>query len=487
MSRQREESKTAGALQVAAEGKLEEGAREHHRLRTKLDVLDQSIGEKFRNVRTKLEKAEVELKACKEQRRLLASQRESQARKVGEFEATVTSATTALAKAEDGRAQCHRRFATAITDGLMTDGGIDVPDALPTGVTAILTAARQLKTRLGDIAGTTRSIARANNAVGEALHKASQELGGRVDLAFEESVIGEWSLLRASSQGVRQTMPQLVDSLASELETAENELEEGEQRLFDETLTGSVRRHVASRIRLANELVDRLNEQLGAVKTDVAGVGIRLRWIVDSPNDSLAAVRTARELLLRDPADLSDAERDSLYDFFRSRIDLVRTGEDSLAGWDAQLVEALDYRSWHRFQLQVGHASWDGYKDATTSRWAKLSTGERSIALHLPMLASIVAHYQTGSGGCPRLIVLDELFAGVDPSNRAKLLGMLVTWDLDAVFTSDNEWCSYATLDGIAIHHIHAEGHEAGDPVTSSRFVWNGRIQRPSPVTTDEQ
>jgi hypothetical protein len=114
----------------------------------------------------------------------------------------------------------------------------------------------------------------------------------------------------------------------------------------------------------------------------------------------------------------------------------------------------------------------------------RLSTGERSIALHLPMLASITAHYD-GSGvagvvGCPRLILLDELFAGVDQSNRGQLFRLFVDWDLDAIFTSDHEWCAYSTLDGIAIHQLHGSGGDG--PTVSSRFVWNGRRRVAAPI-----
>ena len=65
-------------------------------------------------------------------------------------------------------------------------------------------------------------------------------------------------------------------------------------------------------------------------------------------------------------------------------------------------------------------------------------TGERSSALPLPMRASIAAHYTAADGRpatCPRLIMLDELFAGVDPTNRSQLFARFTDWDLDAVFT----------------------------------------------------
>ena len=91
------------------------------------------------------------------------------------------------------------------------------------------------------------------------------------------------------------------------------------------------------------------------------------------------------------------------------------------------------------------------------------------------MLASIAAHYADEDGRpseCPRLILLDELFAGVDAANRAMLFGTFTAWDLDAVFTSDHEWCQYATLSGIAIHHLHPP--HGNEPLVSTRFTWDG-------------
>jgi len=238
---------------------------------------------------------------------------------------------------------------------------------------------------------------------------------------------------------------------------------------------------VADRIRLANQLVDGINRQLGAVRSAAGGVQVRLRWEVDSEQPK--AVKEARALLLRDPASLSDEERASLQAFVRARVDQARAELEVNAPWEARLRETLDYRAWHRFTLQIAHRDWAGFEPATARRLQRLSTGERSVALHLPMLASIAAHYSDADGrpaGCPRLILLDELFAGVDSVNRAQLFGTFTAWDLDAVFTSDHEWCQYASLDGIAIHHLHpAVGDE---PVTSTRFTWDGRRRELDPT-----
>jgi uncharacterized protein YPO0396 len=206
---------------------------------------------------------------------------------------------------------------------------------------------------------------------------------------------------------------------------------------------------------------------------------VRLSWEVDP--EQPAPVKAARALLLKDRT--TDDERAALQEFVRARVDQARAELEQHAPWEARLRESLDYRAWHRFSLQIAHRDWDGFQPATARRLQRLSTGERSIALHLPMLASIAAHYTEEDGAassCPRLILLDELFAGVDASNRAQLFGTFTAWDLDAVFTSDHEWCQYATLSGIAIHHLHPPSGD--EPLTSTRFTWDGHERTIDPA-----
>jgi hypothetical protein len=307
--------------------------------------------------------------------------------------------------------------------------------------------------------------------VDDALHAARSAVSGQADLSRDLGEHGWW-VLRASVNGFRQSVLVLHGRLQADLTEGRADLAAEEERLFEQTLAGSIRRSLANRIRQANRLVAGINEQLSVVRTAAAGVAVRLDWEVDP--DQPTAVRTARSLLLKDR--VTDSERRDLQEFVRARVDQARAELEHHASWEARLRESLDYRAWHRFTLQLSHRDWEGWKPATAKRMQRLSTGERSIALHLPMLASIAAHYADEEGrpsGCPRLILLDELFAGVDAANRAMLFGTFTDWDLDAVFTSDHEWCQYATLSGIAIHHLHPP--DGDGPLVSTRFTWDGR------------
>jgi hypothetical protein len=73
------------------------------------------------------------------------------------------------------------------------------------------------------------------------------------------------------------------------------------------------------------------------------------------------------------------------------------------------------------------------------------------------------------------LLLMDELFPKVDFPNKRKLMGLLPTLHLDAVFTSDKDRCEYDTLDGIAIHLCQKL---PDDKTTTTRLVWNGREVR---------
>ena len=106
-----------------------------------------------------------------------------------------------------------------------------------------------------------------------------------------------------------------------------------------------------------------------------------------------------------------------------------------------------------------------------------LSGGEKAIALHLPLFAAIAAHYEAVPTA-PRLILLDEVFVGVDTANRGQVFALLAALDLDLVLTSDHEWCTYAELDGIAVHQLVADAGDGDDAVTSVRFTWDGRRLR---------
>jgi len=459
----------ATRLRADAEATQEISRRQARDAGVRLRTLEATAGVEHQAVVAEIEGLQGEARDKKDEQTCLQDSRLEFGRRIGTLETSLAQAEQARIGAFEQRDAAHRRFTAADADGLLTEAGVERDGALE-GVTAVLAAAREAGSELDDVASDDAARQKASSQVDDRLYEARAALSGHADLSRE---LGEhdWWILRASVNGVRRPVLELQRTLQRDLNEGRADLAAEEERLFEQTLAGSIRRSLANRIRQANRLVDGINEQLGLIRTAAAGVGVRLSWEVDP--EQPAAVRSARTLLLKDR--VTDEERGALQEFVRARVDQARAELELHAPWEARLRESLDYRAWHRFTLQITHQDWEGWQPATAKRMQRLSTGERSIALHLPMLASIAAHYADENGqplGCPRLILLDELFAGVDAANRAMLFGTFTAWDLDAVFTSDHEWCQYATLSGIAIHHLHPP--RGNEPLVSTRFTWDG-------------
>jgi uncharacterized protein YPO0396 len=160
-----------------------------------------------------------------------------------------------------------------------------------------------------------------------------------------------------------------------------------------------------------------------------------------------------------------------LHRFFRDRIEQAKS-DDTATSWEHQLAQVFDYTAWHRFVVKVDRANGAGWQPLTRTLHGALSGGEKAIALHLPLFAAVAAHYQAVPAG-PRVILLDEVFVGVDSTNRGQVFALLSALDLDLMLTSDHEWCTYRELSGMSIHQV-ITGSDGDDAVTTARFTWNG-------------
>ena len=195
-----------------------------------------------------------------------------------------------------------------------------------------------------------------------------------------------------------------------------------------------------------------------------------------------AGLEAARRHLLNTSADLWSAEdRRVVGTMLQQRIASEREradadlgtplGSDGAGNMVDQLARALDYRRWHRFRVERLQ---DG-------QWRKLSgpasSGERALGLTVPLFAAIASFYSQGSNPhAPRLMLLDEAFAGIDDAARAHCMGLIREFDLDFVITSEREWACYAELPGVSICQL--QRREGIDAVFVSRWNWDGRAKR---------
>lgn len=280
-------------------------------------------------------------------------------------------------------------------------------------------------------------------------------------------------------QGRTQDIPTLLAGLEEETEHRATLLSAKEREILENHLVNEVAGTLQELITGAEGQVTAINADLADRPTST-GMRLRLQW---------RAARTApeglgrvRDRLLRQTADAwSAGDRAAVGAFLQEQINREHA-EDVSGGWAEQLTRALDYRAWHEFTIQRHQ---DGqWRPAT----GPASGGERVLAASVPLFAAASSFYTSaGNPHAPRLIALDEAFAGVDDDSRAKCLGLLAAFDLDVVMTSEREWGCYPQVPGLAIAQL--TRRDGVDAVLVTPWRWDGRerirLDRPASYLPD--
>lgn len=468
LERARVEAATAEEEAGSARKSAVDAEREAKDLRTRLAAMDATLGVEHRRVQERMAVAERRSRELDREARQVRSRQRVLQGDHGELLAEVRVLTGRSEAALTARDTAADHFRELLSTSLFEDSGLDVSVEEVATVRGVLDTARAVAATSQRADHSPERISGARAKVAETVHTARDVLAGRTHL--ELVTTGRTQRVSALLDGVRVGARGLHQALVQERRVRTADLTEEEHELFDRVLTGDTRRHLAERIRRATGLVEGMNERLGRVRT-ASRISVRLRWEV-AP-DAPEGTERARTLLLRDPRNLDETDRTALHGFLRERIDDARA-QDSATGWEEHLIQVLDYTSWHRFTVELDRDDGRGWQRLTRREHGGLSGGEKAIALHLPLFAAVAAHYATDPGA-PRFILLDEVFVGVDSANRGQIFALLVDLGLDLVLTSDHEWCTYAELDGIAIHQlIPADPDESDDAVTTARWVWTG-------------
>ncbi|MDP9791647.1 uncharacterized protein (TIGR02680 family) [Catenuloplanes nepalensis] len=436
--------------------------------RTRLESVEGAVGSDFGAVLDQVDVLRARAEGLRRDERALRPRHDELISRISDLNARADAAERARDAATAARDEAVARLAR-LAGLLGPDAGLETRLTGLGAVTATLQAARAIAEECGSLPHGPRHLRQDESALADVLHTIRESLTGYADLAMEADEQCDVQVVSATVDGLRISPGQLAARVTAERDETRGRLGEEERALFDRTLIGDTRRHVAERIRQATGLVRQVSAQLEQVRT-VSGLGVRLVWEVNP--DLGPGLKQARDLLLADPSTLSGDERAVLHDFFRARIDELRT-TGAPTGWDQQLSEVLDYRRWHRFVVQM-RSGGEEWAPVTRKQHGAKSGGEKAIVLHLPLFAAAAAHYRAAPEA-PRLILLDEVFVGVDQMNRGQLMEVLTGLDLDLMLTSDQEWCTYSEVDGIAIHQLIAGDVDGDEAVTTARFVWTGQ------------
>lgn len=169
--------------------------------------------------------------------------------------------------------------------------------------------------------------------------------------------------------------------------------------------------------------------------------------------------------------------------FFNCGVEIEKTEkektelESKIASSQQAYIEAevnLDYKKWFEFKLyfiKTGQAK----KELTNNAFYQFSGGEKAMAMYVPLFSAVYARYQGARKDCPRIISLDEAFAGVDEKNIRDMFRLLGELELDFIINSQILWGDYDTVPSLSICELLRPDN--ADFVTVIRYHWDGKVK----------
>lgn len=445
--------------------------------RIRLETLRESVGaqveelqQRLTDARSRVKHGEDALKRCGNALRLAGEERARVEQKTADAETTLKERTDARQSAVS---QLQGFAATGLLASALPEA--DIPDLrTPWTIEPALNLARRAEQTLAGVKDDDEAWSRVQSQISQDYSELGRALAALSHQAQAET--NDYGLVVSIVYQNRPERPdQLSARLAGEIAQRRELLTAGERKVLENHLQAEIAAAVQKLLQDAERQVSAINAELQKRPTST-GVRFRLQWqpLPEGVEGAPIGLEAARKRLLNTSTDLWSAEdRRVVGEMLHQRIGIERSRADSADGGSLldQLARALDYRRWHRFRVQRWQ---DG-------QWRPLSgpasSGERALGLTVPLFAAVSSYYtQSGYAHAPRLVLLDEAFAGIDDAARAHCMGLIHEFDLDFVITSEREWACYAELPGVAICQL--QRREGVDAVHVSRWTWDGRARR---------
>ena len=138
------------------------------------------------------------------------------------------------------------------------------------------------------------------------------------------------------------------------------------------------------------------------------------------------------------------------------------------------MKDILDYRKWFEFGLFY-HKTNERKRELTNNAFNKFSGGEKAMAMYIPLFSAVYARYEGARRDCPRIISLDEAFAGVDENNIRDIFRLLEELRLNYIINSQILWGDYDTISKLAIAELIRPKN--AQCVSVIHYYWNGKVR----------
>lgn len=267
---------------------------------------------------------------------------------------------------------------------------------------------------------------------------------------------------------------QLLKDLKDLLQEQNLILEEKEKELIEKVLIQNVGVNIRQKIQRAEQWVKQMNTLMRQRETS-SGLQLKLHWNA-KPKGSEAEMDTADlvGLLRTDYEHWDEATREQVNEHFRARINQAKDMAENQGALRKFIHEYLDYREWYLFKLEYRTGE-GNFRELTDARFNVLSGGEKAMSMYIPLFCAAYSRFSGSAMDSPKLVSLDEAFAGVDDDNVRDMFELLTQMEFDYMMTSQALWGCYDTVPHLAIYEI-IRPKDAID-VMAIPYIWDGKVR----------
>lgn len=263
--------------------------------------------------------------------------------------------------------------------------------------------------------------------------------------------------------------------LKNAIDETELLIQKKDRELFEDILSQTISQQLTDRIAESRKWVSDMSKLMKEMDTSM-GLTFSLDWKPrTADNDTELDTAELEQILLRDRELLTTEDIEKVAAHFRSKIRMEKRKLEETGGMInyMELVrEALDYRRWFEFQMYYRRGA-EARKPLTNAAFNRFSGGEKAMAMYVPLFAAVNAQYKKADyADHPRMIALDEAFAGVDDKNISSMFELVEKLDFDYIMNSQALWGCFETVKALRIVELRRPMNS--QVVTVIRFTWNG-------------
>ena len=291
-----------------------------------------------------------------------------------------------------------------------------------------------------------------------------------------EGAVRRRQIITAAWKGKKLPLPDFTQLVKGAIEDTELLIQQKDRELFEKILADTLSTKLAQRISESREWIRDMSALMQQMDTSM-GLSFVLKWIPrKSEEEGRLGADELEKLLRRDTDLMTQEDIGRVAEHFRTDIRMAKreaAEKDLTVNYLEMVRNALDYRRWFEFRMSFIRAG-EAPKELTDRAFNRFSGGEKAMAMYVPLFSAVNAQYRKSEReDHPRMIALDEAFAGVDDVNIGSMFGLVEKLDFDYIMNSQALWGCYQEVKALRIAELL---RPANAPfVTVVFYTWNGK------------